>query len=281
MCCGHTLQPALCMKLRIATAAQGVHWVRDGFVAFRQQPIALTSLFFFCFMVLGIVGVVPVIGFALTFGLVPLFSLCMMVGGALTMQGQKPTLPVVLQALRMDAAQRKSFVILGVLFVLGLLLAVGLSTLFDGGEFARMFILGEQIKQETLAQPGVQLSALTMTVMYLALTAVFWHAPGLVYWHRVPAVKALFFSVVACMRNIGAFITYGLVWLAVNVGALIALSLLGGLVGSVAGVAGGAIVLIAGSLMLSVVYFVSVVFSFRDCFDAPEQPATLPTDPAA
>ena len=258
------------MKLRIATAAQGVHWVRDGFVAFRQQPIALTSLFFFCFMVLGIVGVVPVIGFALTFGLVPLFSLCMMVGGALTMQGQKPTLPVVLQALRMDAAQRKSFVILGVLFVLGLLLAVGLSTLFDGGEFARMFILGEQIKQETLAQPGVQLSALTMTVMYLAL-----------YWHRVPAVKALFFSVVACMRNIGAFITYGLVWLAVNVGALIALSLLGGLVGSVAGVAGGAIVLIAGSLMLSVVYFVSVVFSFRDCFDAPEQPATLPTDPAA
>ena len=232
-------------------------------------------------MVLGIVGVVPVIGFALTFGLVPLFSLCMMVGGALTMQGQKPTLPVVLQALRMDAAQRKSFVILGVLFVLGLLLAVGLSTLFDGGEFARMFILGEQIKQETLAQPGVQLSALTMTVMYLALTAVFWHAPGLVYWHRVPAVKALFFSVVACMRNIGAFITYGLVWLAVNVGALIALSLLGGLVGSVAGVAGGAIVLIAGSLMLSVVYFVSVVFSFRDCFDAPEQPATLPTDPAA
>ena len=259
------------MKLRIATASQGVQWVRDGFAAFRKQPMALTSLFFFFVMVLGIVGVVPVAGFFLTFGLVPVFSLAMMIGGTMAMQGQTPSLPAVLQALRMDKERRTSFVILGVAFIVGLLLALGITTLFDGGQFARLILVGGQVKQETFLEAGTQGAAFALMALYLVLTAVFWHAPGLVYWHRVPAIKALFFSVVAVMRNFSAFAIYGITWIAVNIGAILVLMLLGGVVGAVAGMTGGAIVIVAGSLMLSAVYFVSVVFSFRDCFEAPEQ----------
>ena len=62
-------------------------------------------------------------------------------------------------------------------------------------------------------------------LLYLPLSLLFWHAPGLVHWHGVPPVKALFFSIVACMRNFGAFLVYGLGWLGVF--------LLGGLVVSI------------------------------------------------
>ena len=50
------------------------------------------------------------------------------------------------------------------------------------------------------------------------LILLFWHAPALVHWHGVSPVKSLFFSAVACFRNFGALLVYGLAWLAVFIG---------------------------------------------------------------
>jgi hypothetical protein len=110
-------------------------------------------------------------------------------------------------------------------------------------------------------------------LLYVPLSLLFWHAPGLVHWHNVPPVKALFFSIVACLRNLGAFTVYGLAWVGVFLGAGIATSLvvsLLALAGLGAGAAGG--VMVATALMLAAMFFTSVVFTFRDCFEAPEAP---------
>ena len=49
-------------------------------------------------------------------------------------------------------------------------------------------------------------------LLYLLLAALFWHAPVLVAWHDMGLRKALFFSGIACWRNKGAFVVYGLAW---------------------------------------------------------------------
>ena len=50
---------------------------------------------------------------------------------------------------------------------------------------------------------------------YLIVELVLWYAPVLAAWHGLSAPKAIFFSVVAVWRNLGAFFVYGLGWMAV------------------------------------------------------------------
>jgi len=108
--------------------------------------------------------------------------------------------------------------------------------------------------------------------LYVPLSLLFWHAPGLVHWHNVAPVKALFFSIVACWRNFGAFAVYGLSWMGVFLGAGLAMSLLVTLlavVGMGAGMASS--ILVATAMMLAAMFLTAVVFPFRDSFAPPQQ----------
>jgi hypothetical protein len=105
--------------------------------------------------------------------------------------------------------------------------------------------------------------------LYLPLSLRFWHAPGLVHWHNVPPVKALFFSLVACVRNIGALVVFGLSWMGVFVVAGIVMSLVSAVLAQVVGgLANG--LMIATAMLLAAMFFTSIVFTFRDCFAAPD-----------
>jgi hypothetical protein len=92
---------------------------------------------------------------------------------------------------------------------------------------------------------------------------------GLVHWHNVPPVKALFFSLVACVRNIGALVVFGLSWMGVFVVAGIVMSLVSAVLAQVVGgLANG--LMIATAMLLAAMFFTSIVFTFRDCFAAPD-----------
>lgn len=262
------------MKLRIATARQGVAWVQDGIKTFWKQPLALTSLFFLTMMVLSLLGAVPIAGTFVALALLPMSTLCMMIGTALTARGERPSLPLVLQALRMEPERRNAFITLGVFYALSFLVVLGFSALFDGGEFARLNLTGGAISKEVVMQPGFQRAMFATMLLYVPLSMLFWHAPGLIYWHRVPAIKAVFFSMVACTRNFTAFLLFGIAWMAVGIGFGIAFALVSALIGSLLGSWFAAVLAIAGSLALAAMFMSSVVFSFRDCFEAPDTPAS-------
>ncbi len=267
------------MKLRFATARQGVAWVQDGIKTFWKQPLALTSLFFLTMMVMSIVGAVPVAGTFVALALLPMSTLCMMIGTALTARGERPSLPTVLQALRMEPERRNAFITLGVFYALSFLLVLGFSALFDGGQFAKLNLTGGAISREIVLQPDFQRAMFATLLLYVPLSMLFWHAPGLIYWHRVPAIKAVFFSMVACTRNMGAFLLFGLAWMAVGIGFGIVFALTTALLGSMLGSWAAAVLAIGGSLALAAMFMASVVFSFRDCFEAPESLAN-PTAPS-
>lgn len=258
------------MKLRIATARQGTAWVQAGIKTFFAQPLALTSLFFFSMMLMSLIGSIPMVGTAVALGLLPLSTLAMMVAAAVTLQGKRPTLGTVIGALRMDAQRRNAFVLLGCLYALGFVVVLGISSIADGGQFARLNLMGGEISREVVEQPEFQLAMLLTLALYVPLSMLFWHAPGLIYWHRVPAVKAVFFSLVACLRNMAAFTMFGLVWMGVSLGFGMVLALLATALGALLGTWVAVGLMVLGSLMLAAMFMASIVFSFRDCFEPPD-----------
>jgi hypothetical protein len=111
----------------------------------------------------------------------------------------------------------RAMLTLGALYAVGFLAIMGISTLFDGGKFARLYLLGGQDHAANW-RSDARASRRAMwvsTALYLPLSLLFWHAPALVHWHGVSPMKSLFFSIVACVRNVGAFTVYGLAWLGV------------------------------------------------------------------
>jgi hypothetical protein len=107
---------------------------------------------------------------------------------------------------------------------------------------------------------------------------VFWHAPGLVHWYGVSPSKAIFFSVVACMRNIGAYLMYGLTWMALLIAASV---VLGVVLGSFGLASLGRPILMAFALSMAAMIYTSVYFTFRDSFVHTEETPTELHPPAA
>jgi hypothetical protein len=142
-------------------------------------------------------------------------------------------------------------------------LILALSSLMDGGEFARMYLLGAEINETIATDSRFQDAVMFSLVLYLPLSALFWHAPALIHWHKQPVAKSLFFSIVACVSNWRAFALFGLTWALIFVTTSLLLSVISMLTddGQLT-----VMLLLPAMLMMSAMFFTSCYFSFRDCF---------------
>ena len=262
------------MKLHLVPARTGLQWVRLGIRAFWRQPMALAALFFMAMAAMSIATMVPLIGPALALALLPSATLAMMVAAAEAMQGHFPTPTVLLAAFRTGREQLRSMLALGALYAVGFLGVIALSALVDGGQFAKVYLGHAPLSRELAEEPSFQAAMWLAMALYLPLSLLFWHAPGLVYWHKVPPVKALFFSIVACVRNFWAFTVFGFAWLGVFLIAGLVVALATGLLIGVLGAGFAAGIMMAAAMLLAAMFFTSVVFTFRDCFEPPDSAGT-------
>ena len=264
------------MKLNIVPARTGIAWVKGGIRVFWRQPMALSALFFLTMAAMSIATLLPFIGPALALAMLPSATLAMMVASAETMQDRAPVPHVMLAAFRTMRQRLPEMAVLGALYAAGFLLIMAISALFDGGQFAEVYLGGAPLTQEVAENGDFQLAMWVSMLLYLPLSLLFWHAPGLVHWHNVPPVKSLFFSLVASVRNLGAFTVYGLGWLFVFAMGGIAMSLISGLLAAMGLVSAPAVLggtMVGLAMMLAAMCFSSIVFTFRDCFEPPEKEA--------
>lgn len=252
------------MKLHIVPAQHGALWVRMGIRTFWRQPLAFTGLFFIFMTSLSLCALIPVLGNFVALALIPAATLGLMAATREVELGKFPMPTVLAVAFRSGNAHKRDMLILGVLYAFGLIGVMMLTALVDGGAFARIYLLGGALDTETLMRPEFQNAVWLSLLFYLPLSALFWHAPALVHWHGVPAIKSLFFSAVACLRNWRAFLVYGLMWMFIFIGTLLTISLVSSIVdGDFAAAA-----FLPASLMLAAMFFCSIYFSFRDSFVA-------------
>lgn len=253
------------MKLNVVPAQTGSLWVRQGIRAFWKQPLALSGLFFMFMASLSVVSVVPLLGGFLALMLLPAASLGLMAATREVDQGKFPMPVTLIAGFRNGAEGQRHMGMLGVLYAVAFVGVMGLSALVDGGDFAKLYLVGGSLDMDLLVTPEFQNAMWLAMLLYLPLSLVFWHAPALTHWHAVPVGKSLFFSTVACLRNWRAFLVFGLLWSFIFLGTTLAITLLSAFVG-VNDFA--AMALLPTLLMLAAMFFCSTYYSFKDCFSS-------------
>ncbi len=261
------------VRLRKVPAVRGAAWVRQGFATFARRPLAFAALFG-TFLFAGLVAaLLPWVGPLLVLAALPLVSLGFMLATKRALEGGFPSLTVFAAPLRGERRATLALLRLGLLYAAGTLAVMSLSDLADGGTFEALQQAMAQSRQEgeagsdevgaLLADPRLQGGMLLRFALAALLALPFWHAPALVHWAGQGAGQAIFSSTVACWRNRGAFLVYGLAWVGVILGFGVAANLLAALLGSPRLIALAAV---PTGLLFSTVFYVSLYFTFVDCF---------------
>ena len=254
------------MKLNLVPARQGTQWVRMGVRTFFRQPLALSGLFFMFLALASILSLIPVIGNLIALVLLPGFTAGFMVASRQANEGRFPMPWELFAAFRNGEAGLKAILTLGVLYAVAIVLAMGASALVDGGQFARIYLLGGNLTSDLVKDESFLLAALLASALYTPISLAFWHAPALVHWHGIAPVKSVFFSFMACRRNLAAFIVYGVAWMGLAMSTGIVVATVGGLLGE-AGIL--AAVMMPVMMLIAAMFFTSQYFTFTDSFDIP------------
>ena len=253
------------MKLNIVPARTGLAWAKLGFKTFLQQPLAMSGLFFMFMALLSMASLLPFIGAAIALGLLPAATLGFMAATQEAAKGNFPMPSILISAFRAGRQRLNAMAVLGALYAAGFLVIMAVSSLIDGGQFAKLYLVGGKITEELVLQSSFQAAMWVTLALYLPLSLMFWHAPALVHWHGVSPVKSVFFSLMACYKNFGAFTVYGLAWIGVFMLAMLIVGIAAAVIGN-PGFATLAMFPIA--LVFFAMFFTSIYFTFRDSFEA-------------
>ncbi len=257
------------MLLHTVPARQGLQWALLGMRTFWKQPLAMSGLFFLFMALISLVSMVPLLGGALALVLMPAFTAGLMAATQMASEGRFPMPGTVWMALR-AGPRRVPMLQLGALYAAGFLLLMAVSMLVDGGQFARIYLAGEPIRPELVQADSFQAALWVSMLLYVPLSMLFWHAPGLVFWQGVSAVKSLFFTWRGCWRNKGAFVVYAGAWAAVfgsvAVIAMLAATLLGDPQMTLS-------IMMPLALLAAAMFFTSMLFTVKDCFSTAEPPS--------
>jgi len=264
------------MQLIEVPAKTGYVWFRQGIWLFRKNPLAFLTLFFSYLLAMTLISLVPVVGGVLPLVLIPGVAVGFMAACRDTIAG-KPVFPTILvDGFRSyGSIVAKRLLLLGALYIVAMALVLAGSALADGGVLLRLMLSGEGMQQDAIATSNIPFAVLTALAFYVPVAMLFWFSPVLSAWHDVPPVKAMFFSLVSCWRNRGAFVVYGALWFAVALTVSLGLSTLLQALG-----AGelALVVLMPASILVTTMLYCSFYATYRGCFGvpAPEQPAAPP-----
>jgi len=270
------------LHLQQVPARNGRLWIRHGFKIFQRQPLAFSGLFGLVLLVTTLLGALPVIGLTLGLMTIPLCSLGFMLATHLALQRKMPNVGVFIAPLRLTPQRRNQQLILCGSFAL---LMVGLLVVGDliDGEVARqlMDLMKSGADAEAIAplatDPRIIWGSLLRVGGFALLSVPYWHAPALVHWGGQNAPQALFSSTLALWRNKGAFALNALLWSALVLAISGSISLVFGLLGLMQV---APVVLLVCMLTLATVFYVSLYFSFVDCFMFGAPPGLLDDDKA-
>lgn len=259
------------MQARAFSAAQGWSWFVAGYGLYRRNPALLGALgagfnLLTLLMTLVLVLAGPMIATFLVPGVwlcIPALWVGVLNGCRAVDQDIGPFRPSML----FSGFHRhpKRLISLGGLQFVGWLVVSAMFLFLGGANFLA------SLKSAGSTGLPVDLFSLIMgliaaTCLAIPLLMAVWFAPLLLAWNDLSLGKALFFSFIACRRNLGAFTIYGIAWF----GLMLAQTLLGAVLvllfsPTIAHLLLGAVQM----FVISPVLFASVYMSYRDIFQSP------------
>ena len=199
--------PAFDGKSRSVAAANAFEWLKQGWSLFVGNPgmwILLTVILIA--LTLGLT-IIPLIG-ALAVNLIaPVLAAGLMRVCQRAENGEALDFADLLTGFRHNT---NHLIMLGVFFLVGMLLIFVVVTVLAGGSVASALMPGSPV-DIGLALGGLLLALFLSSALMLPLTMAFWFAPALVFFNNMTAADALRASFGACLKNIPAFLVYGVI----------------------------------------------------------------------
>jgi hypothetical protein len=263
------------MTLRVnpVSPARGLNWVVNGLSLMSKNLVGFTLLLLAGLMPALVLFVVPVIGPLLAFALGPLITLGFAIGARAALSGEPVRPGQMVEPLRhsADPQRRQRLLLLTLCYTLAIG-AVLVMVFASGGEALEKIAAASRGNQAEVASassevmqahPGLRGIVLFGAALLMLISALFWHAPMLVWWDGQSVAQSLFSSALACWRNKGALFVYSLAWLASTALLVVLGEFLSAIFGSREL---GALAVQPATLLFVAAYYVSVYFSYADCF---------------
>jgi len=203
--------PKLVLPGRIAPAGAGWDWVADGWKLFVRAPLMWIIAMVIVFIATVALALVPILGSIAVQVLQPVIGAGFIVASHSLERGGDFELE------HLFAGFKKNFgnlMIVGLLFLLGGILIVGIFILFVSVTVGAALLTGDpNAVLSTIMGSAMMIVIGLLLVMALLvpLLAAYWFAPALVIMHDVAPVTAMRESFVACFRNFVPFLVYGVV----------------------------------------------------------------------
>lgn len=211
-------------EIRDTSAGDGLRWWTDSFSwlfgDLSRLGVWIGMLLCF-FLILIPLHWLPFLGSVASHLLMFVFSGGLMIAARDTQRGQVPQFRDLFAGFGPQGGALVGaglLVFVASLAVVGLMLLIGLGTLFSSLSEATSY---EQIAARGFALEGVGLGALLLLVicllLFVPISMAAWLAPALIMLRGAGPVDALRWSLIACRRNLGALTVYGLVGIALGV----------------------------------------------------------------
>lgn len=204
-------------------AAQGLAWIRQGWMLFKQAPVPWAGMTALVFLVLMGVGALPYVGGFLVHALSPFIVAGFLAASRAADRGELVNFLFLGAGFREG---RDSLFIIGMAYMLASLLAFRLVAFFTGGDLAALMAQVERPhaltpeEAEALLQgifPALGLGALLMTPLLMAT----WFSPALAHFDAYRPVKAMWWSLWACAVNWRPLLVYSSILGLVGIAALL------------------------------------------------------------
>lgn len=199
-----TAAAALAAQPRQVDAGRGVEWIKEGWNLFKRAALTWLGLTLVAFVIFIVLAFVPFIGQLATWLLSVLFAGGIMLGCRALDRGQELTVGHLFAGFQ---SHLSPLLVIGALYLGAMLLLLLITSLVGGGAI----LAGVAGGADPQAATGTFLLAVLVFLLLLVPVAMaVWFAPSLATLNDVPPVDAIKLSFEGCLRNIAAFLVYGI-----------------------------------------------------------------------
>ncbi len=217
---------------KTVSAGRCLDWLVIGWQLFLRDPIRWAIVAALFFVVLALISVVPLIGWAITLIAFPVLGAGLVAVADDVACGKPLRIDTVFDGLRADAGKH---IMVGVFHLVAALL-IGFVALLIGASAALTGALIGPLAAVGLTTGGIMLAVVVFTALWIMVVMALWFAPALIRFHGAEPLDALTHSINACVRNLPVFFVlalglYVLTWMAMipaGLGLLILIPVIAG-----------------------------------------------------
>ncbi|WAV89449.1 hypothetical protein NB647_01050 [Oxalobacter aliiformigenes] len=250
--------------MNLLKARTGWDWILGGLTLFRKRPFFLTNLFFIYLISLILLSMIPFIGQILPILIAPVFTFLFMYVCFSIDIGRQITFRECFEVLDRTIIWR--LVMVGGVYLIFGLFAVGLSFLVEGGNLFFLFVQSSPDKLPSPDLGGMFIALGLIFIVYIPFAMATWFAAPLIGWKKMGFGKALFYSFFTVVREYRPFVVYMFSW----VFGFILLNLASGLLNILIGRSAAAFIAFILSVIISVWMYCSFYPTYRDIFGRPD-----------